>query len=104
MIKTQYQPFLTRKLFEPPAQLDGQRISLENPVRILAKLGQNGRPDKFAACTHVKIGSLAVELATVLGHQPHADEIAIDEIRKFGVDENAHEIPGRDSLSRLKVG
>jgi hypothetical protein len=59
---------------------------------MLAELGQHRCPHELTARAHIKVGSLTVELAAVLGYQPHADEIAIDEIRKFGVDENAHKL------------
>ena len=71
---------------------------------MLAELGQHCRPHELTARALIEVGSLAVELAAVIGHQRHADEIAIDEIGEFGIDVDPHESPFQSGATACAIG
>jgi len=76
---------LAGELVKPGEHGRAQPIAREQAARILAELRQHCLAGKGAATCVVVVGTLAVELTTIVGHECDADEIALDEIRKFGV-------------------
>ncbi|WP_407670714.1 hypothetical protein [Paraburkholderia megapolitana] len=78
------------ELPEPVMECGMEVRARKQSLRILTELREYRLPDKCTARALIKVVALRIELATIVGHQCNADQVAVYEVRKFGIDKNPH--------------
>lgn len=82
---------------EPRVELARKCFPRENPIRPLAEKWYDGSSYELVAGYSAIVAALGVEgMVAILTYKPDRDEIDVEEIREFGVEEKDHFVPAKE--------